>query len=478
MKVRYMITTIMIFICIFSVTSMTCLAFQFQDPAGDTFITDITNMNYQVTDEALEIVLDFVTIYSDTFVTIKIDIDRSLVTGFTGGCGSREPSRFGADYMIRVEMGTLPISTEVYLRYERFTSDPTQPIIEIETVKIPIGNPFQPNGSIFQQTANQMYLKIPLQLFNNDLYPLYTPNTRTCVREFFPYPSGLTPDVKRAYVNVRTEILYYIGDYDQLPNQGMIDAETGKPADSYAMGGDDLVDVIYDDPNDSVLSGILGDEITALQAYMHNDGNISLALELSSIEYQDDSLYALNLDIDDNPSTGIQVSNGSVTIGADITAQFQTWSWIVSGQVTPLYGEFCFGDNFFCDLPYSHLGYLFLGSPGYVWTVIPKKLMEPFLSSNKSGVIKIIGHTLSPGWPHVTRDVVPNTGCLEIEILALQGDLDSDGDVDGLDLAVFAADFGRGDCDTGEPCEGDFDGNNAVDSVDLDIFTGNFGQTQ
>jgi len=416
MKAKYIIATIMISVYIFAVTSMTCLAFQFQDPTGDTSITDITNMNYQVTDEALEIVLDFVTIYSYNFITIKIDIDRSLVTGFEGGCLSREPSRFGADYKIRVETGSLPISDKAYLIYERFTSDPTQPIIETETVNIPIGNPYQPNGSTFQKTADQIYLKIPLQLFDNDLYPLYTPNTRTCVREFFPHPSsGLTPDAKRAYVNVWTSDPTHPGNYDHLPDKGMIDAESGKPVDSYTMMGDDLVDVIDDDPNDAILSGIFGDEITALQVYRHNDGNISLALELSLIESHDDSLYALNLDIDDDPYTGCQVSNESVTIGADIRVQFQNWGPFYFGVAgTPLYGEICFGHDVFCCLPYSHLGYLFLGSPGYIWTVIPKELMEPFLSSNKSGAIKILGNTLSPVWPHGDRDVVPNTGYYEL----------------------------------------------------------------
>ena len=37
-----------------------------------------------------------------------------------------------------------------------------------------------------------------------------------------------------------------------------------------------------------------------------------------------------------------------------------------------------------------------------------------------------------------------------------RGDFDGDGDVDASDLAVFAADFGRTDCDQGDPCEGNF----------------------
>ena len=58
-----------------------------------------------------------------------------------------------------------------------------------------------------------------------------------------------------------------------------------------------------------------------------------------------------------------------------------------------------------------------------------------------------------------------------------QGDFEDDGDVDGSDLAVFAADFGRTDCDTGKKCEGDFDNDDDVDGSDLAVFAADFGRT-
>ena len=58
-----------------------------------------------------------------------------------------------------------------------------------------------------------------------------------------------------------------------------------------------------------------------------------------------------------------------------------------------------------------------------------------------------------------------------------EGDFDNDGDVDGSDLAVFAADFGRTDCSTTDPCEGDFDNDGDVDGSDLAVFAANFGRT-
>lgn len=58
-----------------------------------------------------------------------------------------------------------------------------------------------------------------------------------------------------------------------------------------------------------------------------------------------------------------------------------------------------------------------------------------------------------------------------------EGDFDTDGDVDGSDLAVFAADFGRTNCNVRPVCEGDFNGDNDVDGSDLAIFAGDFGRT-
>ena len=64
-----------------------------------------------------------------------------------------------------------------------------------------------------------------------------------------------------------------------------------------------------------------------------------------------------------------------------------------------------------------------------------------------------------------------------VPLLPCEGDFDIDGDVDGSDLAVFAADFGRTDCGTGQDCEGDFDGDGDVDGSDLATFAADFGRT-
>jgi hypothetical protein len=68
-------------------------------------------------------------------------------------------------------------------------------------------------------------------------------------------------------------------------------------------------------------------------------------------------------------------------------------------------------------------------------------------------------------------------GPKNILVGACEGDFDNDGDVDGSDLAIFAADFGRTDCSVSSPCEGDFDNDGDVDGSDLAVFAADFGRT-
>jgi hypothetical protein len=81
--------------------------------------------------------------------------------------------------------------------------------------------------------------------------------------------------------------------------------------------------------------------------------------------------------------------------------------------------------------------------------------------------------------------VMPNKTPIDMAFLLItkddtkycEGDFDRDGDVDGSDLAIFAADFGRTDCYYMGNCEGDFDYDGDVDGSDLAIFAADFGRT-
>jgi len=81
------------------------------------------------------------------------------------------------------------------------------------------------------------------------------------------------------------------------------------------------------------------------------------------------------------------------------------------------------------------------------------------------------GYGTEPGWyidDIKLPGVFPNT---------CEGDFDNEGDVDGSDLAVFAADFGRTDCSLQNCCNGDFDNDGDVDGSDLALFAADFGRT-
>ena len=86
------------------------------------------------------------------------------------------------------------------------------------------------------------------------------------------------------------------------------------------------------------------------------------------------------------------------------------------------------------------------------------------------GTLSSISWTSSPYefWHGITVGAV-------VPIPICEGDFDNDSDVDGSDLAVFAADFGRTDCLS--DCEGDFDEDGDVDGSDLAVFAADFGRT-
>ena len=109
------------------------------------------------------------------------------------------------------------------------------------------------------------------------------------------------------------------------------------------------------------------------------------------------------------------------------------------------------------------------GSPSYTVTVPACRALEP--GTSYYWVVSALdnhywpqGEAVSQIWSFITAGLC-------------EGDFDNDGDVDGSDLALFAADFGRTDCASGPACEGDFDNDGDVDGSDLAIFAPDFGRT-
>ncbi len=116
---------------------------------------------------------------------------------------------------------------------------------------------------------------------------------------------------------------------------------------------------------------------------------------------------------------------------------------------------------------------------------IPEEKMVWTYDGNPFGTGSELQAVLPEGTHEVALTAVDSDGqqgsaSLSITVIPYcEGDFDNDGDVDGLDLSVFSADFGRTDCcgPNAETCEGDFDQDCDVDGLDLSVFAADFGRT-
>ncbi len=64
----------------------------------------------------------------------------------------------------------------------------------------------------------------------------------------------------------------------------------------------------------------------------------------------------------------------------------------------------------------------------------------------------------------------------EDDIRYCKGDFNRDGNVNKIDLAIFASDFGRTDCHCTGDCEGDFKYDGDVGGSDLAVFAADYGR--
>ena len=123
-----------------------------------------------------------------------------------------------------------------------------------------------------------------------------------------------------------------------------------------------------------------------------------------------------------------------------------------------------------------------LGTPPYIWQLQSGDLPSGLELITSPSVATIQGTPTTAGTYVFTlevsdSDTLAQTATQEYMLVICAGDFDYDGDVDGSDLAVFAADFGHTGCDTGDPCGGDFDEDGDVDGSDLAVFAADFGRT-
>lgn len=102
------------------------------------------------------------------------------------------------------------------------------------------------------------------------------------------------------------------------------------------------------------------------------------------------------------------------------------------------------------------------------------RMSADFTLSSQSDLVD--AGLLIPGINDDYTGTAPDIGAFE-QTGSCRGDLEPDGEVDGADLSIFTADFGRTNCESSPPCEGDFDNDRDVDLSDMERFISDFGRT-
>lgn len=412
----------------------TAPAVDVSDPAGDTQGPDLTRLNCRVTGGAMEIRLTFAQDLEGAFgdmsaiVNIDFDMDRSLLTGFTGGPGWHP--RHGIDYRVELSLSGFGASYSwAFLKYWQHTYD--EPFITVNNAMVALGDWFDPNGSVLvvgTDTAwgtdnHQALIRIPLDLFNNAAFPVCAEGLSFCYNTLFPCPLGVAQDPARALVratadpSIPSETILT----DSIPDHGMLSLETGAVVPEFSTSATDLLLQATDPDNDAPGSVWLnGEEITGLKIYRHEGGILAFDMSLAGLNLANTAVFHVVFDLDDNPATGESYNHAGTPMGVDLIAMLAMHDNPV-GEPNPLQGNLLFWvPGGYCTLPdYDFLGTAAGGMPGRVVLGLPPEVLAPGLAANTSGRIKLIAGTSAQGPLFMGfDDVIPNNSVLSIPVRA------------------------------------------------------------
>lgn len=404
-------------------------ALQIKDPKGDTPGPDLTAMSYNATAKYLDIKLSFSEALCASFInnpnllaTVRLDLDKSLATGFVGG-GQLQP-RFGVDYEIEIELTGFCSQSDDHatLKYWRYKHE-GQGIVSRKKATVPIGNPFYPNGSRFiigentqyKTAASDILVRIPVKLFSNSAFPVCS-NIPLCSKKLFSCPPVRAFDLRRAYVSVDViPWLLFQKGIDTLPEKGMIATNSGANIKEYRRNKNNRIAKVADPKDDSYAPpGLNGEEFLRLAAYRHRDGNHTFEIKLRSYNLEDTATYRLLLDLDNNPNTGDRFKRGNQTIGVDLIADYGNFENPI-GEANPLEGSLKFWtDEGFCPLNYTdYLANVWRSEPGYIWITLPEHLLTSFPAMKKSKKMRVFAISYDGEFD---ADYVPNKGFLDVPL--------------------------------------------------------------
>ncbi|MCX6903284.1 MAG: hypothetical protein NTW03_07370 [Verrucomicrobia bacterium] len=289
------------------------------------------------------------------------------------------------------------------LCYYRQRWDP--PFQLLDKVLISLGDPWEPNGSVLVVGANPAYgtdnhqvlLAVPTNFFTNAAFPVCGDTLSLCINDLFPCPLAVTNNLRRPLLRA-VAMSFQGADLDLVPDEGLFDTASGGVLPDYPTGGEDLVASVPDPVGDCISgTGINGEDFTLLRVFQHPAGVLSFELTLDSYWFEDTALYALLLDLDDNPDTGERFQNGTGVLGVDLIAEFSNFDNPI-GFPGVLEGRLLFWKNgAYCPLNHIyHLGNGLYGAPGHVYITLPSEFTAPGMAGNRSGKIKMLAGCPQP----------------------------------------------------------------------------------
>ena len=278
------------------------------------------------------------------------------------------------------------------------------------------------------------------------------------------------------------------GLFDSFPDSGGVKLKDGSVKIFNAC---QLQEMSVSDPvGDSFAFGGDNDDLIAMKACHYNEG-VLCTVGYSDLQLIGEALTSINLDLDRSVSTGEPTYNfsGDTLMGVEKSLVYQLSSTQsgrpvgrTDGTGTMVYfgGMGGSGPMFTTILVEGSTGNVIRGINALftlnfyserVYITIPYRLLNDDNGMDAHAV------TMSGAFGTASfDDEIPDSGVFSIRSnRGCEGDFEPDGDVDGSDLAIFAADFGRTDCSS--DCEGDFDGDGDVDGSDLAVFAADFGRT-